>query len=145
MPLPSKDIMYEMAVCHLRHFGDNATKLRQLALIQSYTVIAGAVYLITEEYYMFAAIAGLFGGIMMGILYAIHSNFLIYYKDIQIYISRLETDVEFAGGLIENVESKRNLRVSGLFGFFATNGVFVIVSLIMIAILVYGFIQWYIA
>jgi len=122
MPLPSKDIMYEMAVYHLRHFGDNATKLRQLALIQSYTVIAGAIYLITEKYYVFAAIAGLFGVIMMLILYAIHYNFLIYYKDIQIYISCLETDKEFTGGLIENVESKRNLRVSGLFGFLPQMG-----------------------
>ena len=49
MPKPSKDIMYEMAVYHLRHFGGHATKLRHLALIQSYAVITGVAYLLTKK------------------------------------------------------------------------------------------------
>ncbi len=139
MPKPSKDILYEMAVNHLRHFGGHATKLRHIALIQSYTVIAGAVYLFIKEHYIFAALAGLFGGLMMFVMFAIHWNFLSYYKDIQDYVRCIETDSEFSGGLVEYVEDKRNVRIKSLLGWFAINGVFVVIIIIMLMIAVYGF------
>ncbi|MEM9167455.1 MAG: hypothetical protein AAGB48_10605 [Planctomycetota bacterium] len=133
---------YKEALTSLRQFVTLVDRIRNAALIQTATIVAGYVVIVEKEMVLLQMLAAVFGSMASFVLLRLHRHYLAYFEDAQQWIIDAERrwSESDQDGFVGYVEKRRNDRVgpSTRGRWLALHGAFVLMSIIMAFIVVHA-------